>query len=278
MPWQTEFWAKTLSRILTDLMNWLPVLGAVLLLLLVGWAVARLAQAVLTGILRRLHFDRLGEKAGAAAMLRSLGMDPSASLLVARLIFWLVLLVFLLAAAENLNMRGITAVLQGLIAYLPRLLGAGLILLLGAMASRLAGKALTTQPGESSIKGGVAFGLAGRYLILTFAVVLALGQLGLDTTLLVVTASVLLASAALGLALAFGWGSHNLARNIMAGLYVREEFAIGQQLEVGDYAGRLQSIGPCTSMLATPSGLISLPNCLLIEAAVVIISNDRDVP
>ncbi len=277
MPWQPEFWEKTLSGMLADLMNWLPALGAVLLLLIIGWVVARLAQALLTGVLRRLRFDRLGERSGAATVLRSLGMDSSASLLVARLIFWLVLLVFLLAAAETLNIRGVTTALESLIAYLPRLLAAGLILLLGAMASRLVGKAMDTLAGQSGIRGGVAFGLAGRYLILIFVVVLALGQLGLDTTLLIVAATVLLASAALALTLAFGLGSRDLARNIMAGLYVREEFAIGQKLEVGDFLGRLKSIGPSKSVLETEPGLVSVPNSVLLEMAVTIISEERKV-
>ena len=82
MPWQPEFWEKTLSRMLADLINWLPALGAVLLLLIIGWVVARLAQAILTGVLRRLRFDRLGERSGAITVQRSLGKVPSASLLV----------------------------------------------------------------------------------------------------------------------------------------------------------------------------------------------------
>ncbi len=272
MPWEPEFWDKTLSRIFGDLVNWLPTLGAVLLLLIVGWAVARLLQAVLTRVLRRLRFDRLAERGGASRVLSDLGMDPSASLLTGRLVFWLVLLVFLLAAAENLGMRGVSDALEGLVAYLPRVLAAGLILLLGGLVARLVGNALSTSAGQAGIRGGLAFGQAIRYLILIFVVVLALGQLGVETTLLVATATALITSAALALALAFGWGSRDLARNIMAGLHVREEFAIGQDLEVEGYLGRLVAIGPIKSVIKTKSGQVSLPNALLIEKAVIILS------
>ncbi len=272
MPWEPAFWEEMLSRILTEIMTWLPTLVAGLLLLIIGWAAARLVQAVLVGLLRRLRFDRLAERAGAARVLGDLGMDPSASNLLARLVYWLVLLVFILAAAESLGIRGVTAALEGLVAFLPKVLAAGLILLLGAVVARLVGKALGTSVGQAGIKGGLAFGQAVRYLILIFVVVLALGQLGVETTLLVATATALIASAALALAVAFGWGSRDLARNIMAGLHVREEFAIGQRLGVEDYHGRLESIGPLKSVLETEDGRVSLPNALLIEKAVIILS------
>ncbi|BCR06241.1 hypothetical protein DESUT3_33100 [Desulfuromonas versatilis] len=275
MPWEPEFWTETLRRILSEIMAWLPTLGAVLLLLIVGWGVARLVQAILAGLLRRLRLDRLAERAGATRFLRDMGMEPSASKLIARLVFWLVLLVFILAAAESLGMRGVTDTLEELVAYLPRVLAAGLILLLGGLVARVVGKALGASAGQAGIKGGLALGQAVRYVILIFVVVLALGQLGVETILLVTTATVLIASAALALAVAFGWGSRDLARNIMAGLHAREEFAPGQMLSVQNYTGRLESIGPIKAALETEAGRVSLPNSVLIEEVVIILAEDK---
>lgn len=275
MPWEAEFWTEHFHEILvTDVVRWLPVLGAALVLLLFGWLTARLAQFVIKGILKRLGLDRLGEKAGAAQLLDDLGLDTSVSQLVARLVYWLVLLVFVLAAAESLGLQGISTTLQGLVDYLPNVLAAMLILLFGGLTARLVGTTLGALADRSGIRGGLALGQVTRYVILVFVVVLALEQLGVETTLLVNLATVLITVMLLALALAFGWGSRELARNIMAGFHLRESFVVGQRLQVRGHRGQLLVIGPVKALLDTEAGRVSLPNSVFIEEEVLIMPEE----
>lgn len=275
MPWEAEFWTEHMREMLfTDVMRWLPMLGAALVLLVFGWLAARLAQFVVAGILKRVGLDRLGEKAGGARLLQDLGMDSSVSRLLARLVYWLVLLVFVLAAAESLGLQGMSATLQGVVDYLPNVLAAMLILLLGGLIARLVGNTLGALADRSGIRGGLALGQATRYIILVFVVVLALEQLGVETALLVSFATVLVTALMLALAVAFGWGSRELARSIMAGFHLREVFVVGQILEVRGHRGRLTAIGPVKAMLETEKGRVSLPNYVFTEEEVVILPDE----
>lgn len=276
MPWKAEFWTEHMREILlADIMQWLPGLGAALVLLLFGWLAARLAQFVIGGILKRIGVDRLGEKAGGARLLQDLGMDASVSRLLARLVYWLILLVFVLAAAESLGLRGMSATLQGLVDYLPKVLAALLILLLGGLIARLVGTTLGALADRSGIRGGLALGQATRYVILVFVVVLALEQLGVETALLVSFATVLVTALMLAFAVAFGWGSRELARSIMAGFHLREVFVVGQKLEVRGHRGRLTVIGPVKAMLETEAGQVSLPNYVFTEEEVVVLAEEE---
>jgi small-conductance mechanosensitive channel len=250
------------------------MLAAALLLLVFGWLAARLAQFVVGGILKRIGLDRLGEKAGGARLLQDLGMDSSVSRVLARLVFWLILLVFVLAAADSLGLQGMSATLQGVVDYLPKVLAAMLILLLGGLIARLVGNTLGALADRSGIRGGLALGQATRYIILIFVVVLALEQLGVETALLVSFAIVLVTALMLALALAFGWGSRELARSIMAGFHLREVFVVGQILEVRGHRGRLTAIGPVKTMLETEKGRVSLPNSVFTEEEVVILPDE----
>jgi small-conductance mechanosensitive channel len=275
MPWEAEFWTEHMRELLvTDVMRWLPMLAAALLLLVFGWLAARLAQFVVGGILKRIGLDRLGEKAGGARLLQDLGMDSSVSRVLARLVFWLILLVFVLAAADSLGLQGMSATLQGVVDYLPKVLAAMLILLLGGLIARLVGNTLGALADRSGIRGGLALGQATRYIILIFVVVLALEQLGVETALLVSFAIVLVTALMLALALAFGWGSRELARSIMAGFHLREVFVVGQILEVRGHRGRLTAIGPVKTMLETEKGRVSLPNSVFTEEEVVILPDE----
>ncbi|APG27853.1 hypothetical protein A7E78_08415 [Syntrophotalea acetylenivorans] len=276
MPWNSDFWTEHVGKILvTDIMKWLPMLGAALVLLLVGWLAARLAQFAVGEILKRLGLDRLGEKAGAARLLQDLSMDASVSRLLARLIYWLVLLVFVLAAAESLGLQGMSTTLQSVVDYLPKVLAAMLILLLGGLIARLVGNTLGAMADRSGIRGGLALGQASRYIILVFVGVLALEQLGVQTALLVSFATVLITALMLALALSFGWGSRELARCIMAGFHLREVFLVGQILQVRGHRGRLTAIGPIKTMLETELGRVSLPNYVFTEEEVVILPEEE---
>jgi hypothetical protein len=275
MPWKAEFWTQQMREtLLIDIMGWLPKLGASLLLLIIGWLVARMVQLVIGGILKRLGLDRLGDKAGGAKLLQNLGLDSSISRLLARLVYWLVLLVFVLAAAESLGLQGMSTTLQGVVDYLPNVLAAMLILLLGGLIGRLVGNTLGALADSSGIRGGLALGQATHYVILVFVVVLALEQLGVETTLLVSFATVLITALMLALAIAFGWGSRDLARCIMAGFHLREVFVVGQILQVRGHRGRLAAIGPVKAMLETEKGRISLPNYVFTEEEVMILPDE----
>ncbi len=275
MPWEAEFWTEHLREMLiADVVQWVPLLGAALALLIIGWLTARLAQFVIKGIFKRLGLDRLGEKAGAARLLEDLGLDTSASQLVARLVYWLVLLVFVLAAAESLGLQGISTTLHSLVGYLPNVLAAMLILLFGGLIARLVGTTLGALAVRSGIRGGLALGQVTRYVILVFVAVLALEQLGVETTLLVNLATVLVTAMMLALAVAFGWGSRELARNIMAGFHLRESFVVGQRLQVRGHRGQLLLIGPVKAILDTEDGRVSLPNSVFIEEEVLILPEE----
>lgn len=268
MPWDPPFWTETVNSVLSDILAWLPNLGVALLLLLAGWIVGRVIQAILAGLLRRIGLDRLAQRAGASEMLDRLGLGSSTVDVLARLVFWLILLVFLLAATESLGLQGVVETLGGLVGFLPSVLAAALILLFGGLLARLVGEALGALAEQSGVQAGAALGSLVRYALLAFVVILSLQQLGVETSLLTTTTVALIGGAALALAVAFGFGSRDIARNIMAGFHVREEFTIGQHLTVAGHQGQLVHVGPIKSRLKTERGHLSLPNSVLAEQVV----------
>lgn len=283
MNFDPELWTRSLREIVTILAGWAPrLLGAVVWLTL-GWVTAWLVQFILAGTLRRVGLDKLLERAGVAQFLSNAGFDPSASKLLARLIYWLVLLVFVLAATESLGLSRVVETLSGLVGFLPNVLAAVLILLFGGLLARVAGDAVGGLAAQGGVSTGPLLGQLVRYALLAFVAILALEQLQVQTTLLIAVAIALIASTALTLALAFGLGTRELARNIMAGFHAKESFTTGQHLQIhgkggGDRAGRLRNIGTVKSVLETEAGLLSLPNSVLTDEAVLIVAEHPQQP
>lgn len=274
MPIDPEMWTRTLGELVSSVLLWLPRVVGSLLWLLVGWVIARLFQAVIGGVLQRLGFDRMAERAGLRQLLADVGFDASASAVLARIVYWLILLVFVIAAAESLGLAGVVDTLEMLIAYLPNVLAAALILLLGSLLARVAGDAVGGMATRAGVAGGEAAGQMVRYALLVFVFIVTLGQLGLETALLTTVTVVLITATMVALALAFGLGSRDLARHIMAGLHARDAFAPGQELRIGPHRGRLLSIGAVKTVLQTEEGLVSLPNARLTEEEVTVLAEE----
>lgn len=269
MPWDQAFWTETINEIQSSLSTWLPAILGALLLLLVGWLVARISQAVVARLLHRLGLDRLAERTGIAQGLTTIGVQSTLSYLLARITYWLILIFFILLALGALGLTDVvTSALNSFFVFLPRLVAATVIFLLGAFIARIFGDAITAITLQSGIPSGRVLGQAVRYSLLLVVVVLALDELGVQTTILTTIIIITVAAVALGLALAFGLGNRQLAQSIMAGFHAREEFNPGQTLTVGDYTGRLVRIGATKALLETSEGQISLPNVVLLDKVV----------
>lgn len=272
-----NFWMQIFSQIIAGMLAWLPNLVGALVLILLGWVIARLAQLIVGGLLRRLRLDQLAERAGLRRLLDDAGVASPVTHLIAILVYWLILLLFIVAAAESLGLTAVGQTLISLVTYLPNVLAAALIVLLGGLLARLVGEALSALAIQSGIAAGPALGQLVRYVLVVFVIILALEQLGVETTLLITATMALIGATALALALAFGIGSRDLARNIMAGFHAKDAFALGQHVRLRGYSGQLVNIGPVKSVLETEAGLVSLPNFALIEEDVTIVP-DHTVP
>lgn len=269
MPWEQEFWTETADQIQSFLTTWLPSLLGALLLLVAGWLVARLIQAVIIRLLRRFGLDRLAERTGIARALTNLGVESALSRILARLSYWLVMIFFILLSLGALGLTDVvSSALSGFFTFLPRLVTATIIFLVGTFIARVVGDAVSAMADQSDIARGLALGQALRYSIILVVLILALDELGVQTTILTLIVIAIITAVCFGLALAFGLGSRQLAHNIMAGFHAREEFSPGQVLTVGDYSGRLVRIGATKALIDTELEKVSVPNTLLLSEVV----------
>ncbi len=269
MPWDQTYWIDTINQIQSSLSSWLPALLSALLLLLFGWLVARISQAVVVHLMRKLGIDRLAERTGIDRGLTTIGGQSNLSYLLARTTYWLILIFFILLALGALGLTEVvTSTLNSFFSFLPRLIAATVIFLVGAFIARIVGDAITAATLKSNMSSGRILGQAVRFCLLLVVVILSLDELGVQTTILTTIIIVTVAAVALGLAIAFGLGNRQLAHSIMAGFHAREEFNPGQTLTIGDHTGYLVRIGTTKTLLQTSSGQISIPNVVLLNEIV----------
>jgi small-conductance mechanosensitive channel len=263
-----QTWQSAFSDLAARVVAYLPTVLLALVILGAGWALARLLAALARRLARRVGLDDAVERSGLAEGLAQAKITHPASDLVALLIFWLVFLASLLLALEALGWTLAVLPLQNLISFLPRLLAAILILVIGAWLAQALGKVAQAAVASMAVEFHEGIGRVVRGLLLVVTAVLAVEQLGLNLTFLTDALTSLLTIIVAGLALAFGLGGRDVTRNVLAGYYAREQFAPGDGLVVDGEMGTLESIGAVNTQVAIGEEILVVPNTRLTEGGV----------
>lgn len=264
---------NALTKILFDIIDFIPSFVNGLIILIVGYLISRLARWLVRLILREIRFDHLAQRTGITNALETLGVRIPLSEVIAQVVFFFLLLSFAISAFGLMRLSAIADLLQSVLRFVPRAISAGIIIIFGSMLARFLGATITAVTENVNITYGRVLGKIIEYAVLAFVIVLAISTLGVDTTILTSSLTIIIASTGLAIALTFALGAREAARNVIAGHYVRQNFQPGQQLTLGDYSGRVRSTSGTYTVLETgeeggQQNTISLPNTFLLQNAV----------
>ena len=267
-PW-TQGLVSAMTAIWTKAAGFIPNLFAALVLVLVGFVAAKLLDTLLSKLLAKLGLDRLMGGTGLTKLLVRAGIHAPVSSLVGKVVYWFVVLIFVVTAVDSLGLERLSATLDLFAQYLPKMFGAALVLLGGLLLAQLANGLVRGAAEGVGLEYASGLGRIAQGLVIIISISVAIGQLEIKTDLLNLVIGIVLISVGLAAALALGLGSREVAGQIIAGIYVRELYQVGDVLKVGDVEGQIEEIGTVKTVLLTDGGeLISLANRALLEQRV----------
>ena len=247
----------------------IPRLLGALLVVVAGFLVAKLLDTLLSKLLAKIGLDRLLAGTGLTKQLGRVGIRVPVSTLIGKVVYWFVLLIFLVSAAESLGLERVSATLDMLALYVPKMFGAALVLLVGVLLAQLLSGLVRGAAEGVGLNYAAGLGRMAQGLVIIISISVAIGQLEVKTELLNYVIAIALISVGLAVALALGLGSRGLVSQILAGIYVRELYQVGQRITVGDLEGEIEEIGTVKSLLLTDEGdLVSVANSVLLEQRV----------
>lgn len=206
---------RSLQEALTAFLAFIPQLIGALVILIVGYIVAKILEAVVGRVLKAVGFDGWMEKSGIKQYFDRAQTRQTPATILGKLVFWFVFIIAITMATDALGISQVSQVFSQLIAYIPNIIAAVLILILaGLLAQFVAG--LVRGATGMDILGTVA-----QAAIMVYAVFAALTQLGIAVQLTAPTFLIVLGAVALAAAIAFGWGARNVAQDIVEKAYAR---------------------------------------------------------
>ncbi|WP_296264190.1 mechanosensitive ion channel family protein [Pseudomonas sp. MLB6B] len=267
---ELDLWTQSLvtamTALWTKIANFIPNLFGALVVVLLGFVVAKLLDTLLSKLLAKFGLDRLMSGTGLTKLLGRVGIQVPISTLIGKIVYWFVLLIFLVSAAESLGLERVSATLDMLALYLPKVFGAALVMLAGVLLAQLANGLVRGAAEGVGLEYAAGVGRIAQGLVIIIAISVAISQLEVKTDLLNHVIVIGLITVGLAMALAMGLGSREIASQILAGIYVRELFQVGQQVQIGEVEGQIEEIGTVKTTLLTDEGdLVSVSNRQLLE-------------
>lgn len=244
----------------------LPDIIVALTFLIVGFYCAKLLAKLVKKSLHKLGFDLFVERIGITSWLEKIELTIMPSKLIANLIAAFVFFLFLLAAFDTLGLHKLSAMIDTLTLYLPKLFAALAVLMLGFFAGQAIFNGVRVAAKNSGLDYGRSVAEVCRGIVIVITLSLAITQLDVDVTLLNTIISVIIASVGLASAISLGIGTKAMANQIISGVYLRDLYQPGDVIVLDEQQGVVTVIGTvATKIMVQDEQIVTVPNSYLLN-------------
>jgi hypothetical protein len=220
----------SLANAVNTILSVIPRLLGFAVILIVGWLVSALLARGVSAVLHAVRFNDLARRSGFAGFVQNMGVRQDAAGVIASIVKWFVRLITLVVAFDMLGLPAVSAVLQQLVLWLPNLIVALVVLVIGGLAANALSRLIRGATAEAGFSNPDVLATVTRVVVWSFAIVVAVNQLGIATTLINTLLVGVVGALALATGLAFGLGGRDRAAEILERMGRRAEVA-GPRLE-----------------------------------------------
>ena len=260
------------STMIKTLIGFMPQFIGAFALILLGWIIARLIRAVTVKAF--VSLDRFSTFVGIGKVSAGHRLNPSILTIVGNVAFWLVILIFITAAANLLGLTLFAGWLDRVINHLPNLLSGALIIFAGYVFGNLVGDTVRTAAQTMAIGQREILARSTQIFTVTTMILIGIDQIGIDITVLVTFIAISVGALLGGVAIAFSLGSSTLVSNLIGAHYLSKDYRVGEAISVGGISGTIAGVTSVAVILETEEGRMTVPAKVFGEEASLLISRE----
>ena len=242
----------------------IPKILAFAVILIIGWLIASAVAAAVAALLRAVKFNDLATRSGLSGFVQKMGVQTDAAGFLATLVKWFVRLIVLVTAFDALGLPAVSQVLQQLLLWLPNLVVALVVLVIAGLAANALAGLVRGATAESGLGNPNLLATIAKVAVWAFAIVIAVNQIGIATTIINTLFTATVGALALALALAFGLGGRETAAEIVRAWYQSGKEAAPKLAEAASAAPSQVKIGGSTGngLTSTAPAPVTRPRSL----------------
>ena len=203
---------ERLRETFAQLADVIPAMLGALIILFAGYLLAKLIEQGVERLMHRIGLNEALERGGVMDAVERGGAHFNPTKVIGKTLFWIVMFAVIVVAATALGLESLAGVFTELVGYLPSLMSAIVIMIVGIVLGRFTGGLIMASAG--AVQGAPTLARVGRYGVVVLSVFMALQELGIGTEIVTTAFAILFGAVAFGLAIAFGLGNRDLAGRI----------------------------------------------------------------
>lgn len=247
------------SQFINGVSSGLPKVLSALIIFWVGLLIARFARRIISKLLNALGFDKFTGKLNEIDLIKNSGIDVLVSDLIARIVHFIIVFLFIMMAVDVLQVEAISQLMKDAFDYMPSLLTASVILVLGLfLADLLKGITLAALQSMGIPSAKIIAGAIFYFLFVTIAIS-ALTQAKIETAFISANLTAIIGAGALAFAIGYGIASKDLASNYLGSYYNRNKIRVNDEVIIDNHRGKVVLIDHTSLILQTEDRAIIIP-------------------
>ncbi len=248
-----------LNEIWRQIVKAMPKVLLAIVFIIMAWLFIKIFLSVLRRILKVTKVDSLMTKLNEAELFGKKDVKVVPSKVIVETVRYLLILVFIIIASEILNLKAISAGISKFIGYLPVLLSALAIFVLGVYIASVIKKSVANAIKSLEMTGSKLISNIVFYLIVVFVSITALNQAGIDTEIITKNIILIVGTLLVSFAIAFGLGARDVMQRLLFGFYSKRNFEIGQRIKTKKIEGVIEEIDNICIKIKTDKSILVIP-------------------
>jgi len=261
------------TRMAQAFLEYLPQLLGGIAVLLLGVVIAKALKALTLRLVKGV--DRLSSLPGIGQAVQAKPIDDTLAAIIANIVYWLVILVFLTFATSLLGLTMFTSWLDRMIGHLPNIISGALIILAGVVIGNLVNETIQSTAKGIAAKQRALLARGAQVFTLITLIVIGVDQIGVDITVLITVFGIATGALLGGVAIAFSLGSRTLVSNLIGARYLSRDYRVGETVRIGANEGRILETSSVAVVLETADGRMTVPAKMFSEEASLLINREK---
>ncbi len=257
-----------LQKTLEQFLLFIPKLTGAVLIGGGGFVLAKVLSTVVSKVLSAIGIDKLGDKINDIEAFQGFGLNIKISAVCSNIVYYLTLLIALVAASDALQMQVISVQLAKVVEYIPKLISALVVVAIGALISNFIKGAVVQTLTSLRIAAANLLGTLIFYILFITIAISGLAQAEINTEFLTANLSIILAGVVAAFALSFGIAARTTMANLLGMVYSNSKFKIGDTIRIGAVKGQIVAIDANSMTLQSDESQIIIPMAKIAEEMV----------
>lgn len=260
----------TFQELLSNFLKGVPGVISAILILIVGLIISKLLEKVVLKSLESIQVDKLGDKINEIEIIEKANIKFKISKVISKILYYFVLLFFLVVATSVLNMEAVSELVIGIFEFIPKLVVAIIILILGILLADSLKSIILTACNSLNIPSGKLIANFVFYFLFINVLVVAVAQTGIQTDFLSTNISILIAGVVFAFAIGYGLATKSTMANFLASFYSKSKFNVGDIVTFDGVKGQIIDIDNSSIILKTDSSKVIIPLSKMAEEKIEI--------